>query len=209
MPRGALTELVGPPSCGRLAALLTALQQITSTGEPAALVDQGGHLDPQGAFAAGVELEHLLWVRPQRLPDTLAAAELLLSTGFPLVAVDLGLPPVKGRAPLAAWLRLARRATEHQSVVLVGSPYRMSGCAARAVVKAGRSRGAWSGHAGEVRALKGLRGRFELAKHRNHQPNESIIRLTLTLPEAAFGAAVESAAMITPNREEFSNVQCK
>ena len=62
----------------------------------------------------------------------------LVRRDFPvLVAVDLGLPPVRGRAPLAAWLRVARNAAAHQAVVLVGSPYRLSGCAANVVVVAG------------------------------------------------------------------------
>ena len=80
---------------------------VTGAGEAAALVDQGGQLDPQTAVGIGVDLERLLWLRPQNLGDSLAAAELLVHTGFPLVALDLGLPPVRGRAPLAAWLRLA------------------------------------------------------------------------------------------------------
>jgi len=100
--RGELVEIVGRGSCGRFASLLAALRAVTGAGEVAALVDQGAQLDPQSAAAIGVDLEHLLWLRPQRLNDSLAAAELLLHTGFPLVALDLGMPPVRGRAPLAA-----------------------------------------------------------------------------------------------------------
>jgi len=130
LPRGALVELVGRGSCGRFSTLLAALQQVTDTGEAAALIDQGSQLDPQAAAAVGIDLHCLLWLRPERLDDSLAAAEMLVATGFALVALDLGLPPVRGRAPLAAWLRLARNAATHQAVVLVGSPYRLSGCAA-------------------------------------------------------------------------------
>jgi RecA/RadA recombinase len=103
LPRGCLVELVGRGSCGRFAALLAALTAVTDTGQAAVLVDQGDQLDPQAAAAAGLDLERLLWLRPRSLPETLAAAELLVSTGFPLVAVDLGLPPVRGRSTLAAW----------------------------------------------------------------------------------------------------------
>jgi len=134
LPRGELVEIVGHGSCGRFAALLAALRAVTGAGEAAALVDQGAQLDPQGAEELGVDLERLLWLRPQNTGDSLAVAELLLHTGFPLVALDLGLPPVRGRAPLAAWLRLARAAATHQAVALVGCPYRLSGCAAGAVV---------------------------------------------------------------------------
>lgn len=206
LARGSLTELVGRPSSGRFATLLTVLQQITSSGEPAALIDQGAHLDPQSAAAVGIDLERLLWVCPKRLPDTLAAAELLVATGFPLVAIDLGLPPVKGRAPLAAWLRLARRTAEYRTATLVGAPYRVSGCAARTVVVAGKTRGRWSGRPGDVRTLEGLRSRLELRKHRDHQP-ETHARLTLTLPEAAFGTSIESNPLTTTHREEFDDAR--
>jgi hypothetical protein len=134
LPRGEMVELVGRGSCGRFAALLATLRAVTGAGEAAALVDQGAQLDPQAAAEIGIDLERLLWLRPQNLGDSLAAAELLVHTGFPLVTLDLGLPPVRGRAPLAAWLRLARNAATHQAVVLVGSPYRLSGCAAGVVV---------------------------------------------------------------------------
>ena len=92
LPRGSLVEIVGRGSCGRFATLLAALRAVTSCGEAAALVDQGEQLDPQAAAASGIDLERLLWLRPRRLTDSLAAAEMLVHTGFPLVALDLGLP---------------------------------------------------------------------------------------------------------------------
>jgi hypothetical protein len=204
LPRGVLTELVGRTSCGRFATLMTVLQQITAVGEPAALVDQGGHLDPQAAAAAGIDLDRLLWVRPERLPDALAAAELLVATGFPLVAIDLGFPPVKGRASLAAWLRLARRTSEHRAVTLVGSPYRLSGCAAGMVVVANNLRGRWSGRAGELRTLEGLAASLELVKQRGRR-SETISRLAFTLPEAAFGTT--SGPFTEIPREDAPHVQ--
>ncbi len=204
LPRGVLTELVGRTSCGRFATLMTALQQITAIGEPAALVDQGGHLDPQAADAAGIDLDRLLWVRPKKLSDALAAAELLVATGFSLVAVDLGLAPVKGRAPLAAWLRLARRTSEHRAVTLVGSPYRLSGCAAGMVVVASNLRGHWSGRVGELRTLEGLKANLELVKQRGRR-SETVSRLAFTLPEAAFGVASEPFTEIP--RKDAPHVQ--
>lgn len=206
LARGSLTELIGRPSSGRFATLLTALQRVTSAGEPAALIDQGEHLDPQSAAATGIDLERLLWVCPQRLPDTLSAAELLVATGFPLVVIDLGLPPVRGRAPLAAWLRLARRTAEYRAITVVGAPYRVSGCAASTVIIAGRTRGRWSGHLGDVRTLEGSRSHLELAKHKDHKP-ETRARLTLTLPEATFGTPAQNAPLTTIDQEEFHDVQ--
>ncbi len=185
LPRGELVELVGRGSCGRFAALLAALRAVTGAGEAAALVDQGAQLDPQGAAELGIDLERLLWLRPQNTGDSLAAAELLLHTGFPLVVLDLGLPPVRGRVPLAAWLRLARAAATHQAVVLVGCPYRLSGCAAGAVVAGGRGRGDWSSGRAS-RLLTGLRARLYLSKRIGH-PDLGNAFTILTLPEAAFG----------------------
>jgi hypothetical protein len=184
LPRGEIVELVGRGSCGRFATLLATLRAVTGAGETAALVDQGSQLDPQAATELGVDLERLLWLRPQNLCDSLAAAELLIHTGFPLVVLDLGLSPVRGRAPLAAWLRLARAAATHQAIVLVGSPYRLSGCAAGAVVTAGRGRGNWS-RSGASRLLRGLRARLHLSK-RIGRPNCDQTMNILTVPDAAF-----------------------
>lgn len=200
LPRGELVEIVGRGSCGRFASILAALRAVTGAGEAAALVDQGAQLDPQSAASIGVDLEHLLWLRPQNLNDSLAASELLLHTGFPLVALDLGLPPVRGRAPLAAWLRLARGAATHGAVVLVGSPYRFSGCAAGAVVTSGRGRGDWSSAGKVSRLLNGLQSRFYLSKRIGH-PDLGEALIHLTLPEASFGPAVSDTSTHENNSE--------
>jgi len=169
LPRGALVELVGRGSCGRLAILLAALGGVSAAGELVALVDLGSQLDPRAARAAGVALERLLWLRPSRPSDALAAAEILVHTGFPLVAVDLGLPPLRGKAPVAAWLRLARSASAHGAAVLVSSPYRLSGCAATAVVTASQGRGNWSQRARTGRLLHGLTIRLTAVRRRGNR----------------------------------------
>src|SRR6266508_2467056 len=145
LPRGRLTELVGRRSSGRFSLVLAALASVTSAGEAAAFVDRGSHFDPQTACEAGVDLERLLWARPQRVKEALAAAEMLLSTGFPLVVVDLGLPPLRGAAPEAAWVRLARAAEIEGAALLLAAPYRVSGFAAGAVVRMDEARFVWVG----------------------------------------------------------------
>lgn len=174
LPRGQLVELVGARSSGRFSLLLAALAAATGVGEAAALVDLGDALDPESALAMGIDLARLLWVRPARLKDALAAAEMLLAGGFPLVVLDLGLPPVRGgRGVEAAWLRLARAARNHDAALLVGSPYRVSGTAAAAVLNAGRGRAAWLGEGGSPRLLGGFVSRVELEKHRGRLPGQS------------------------------------
>ena len=206
LPRGALVELVGRGSCGRFSTLIAALQQMTSAGEAAVLVDQGSQLDPQAAVAAGIDLDRLLWLRPQRLDDSLAAAEMLVVTGFKLVALDLGLPPVLGRPPLAAWLRLARSAASHQAVILVGSPYRLSGCAATAVLSSGRGRGRWSGSIGGLRLLDGISAQLELDKHTGARTQQTTRTVTaFTTAEAAFRAPL--ATSTTPSTRRERHVQ--
>ncbi|MEM1247745.1 MAG: hypothetical protein AAGK22_15320 [Acidobacteriota bacterium] len=145
--RGEMIEVLGAPGArtsGRFSLVQATLALATQNGEQVALVDLGDHLDPQIAERTGVCLERLLWLRPQHVKQALGAAELLLVTGFPLVVLDLGAPPVPGgRGQEAAWLRLARAAQSHRGALLVSSPYRASGTAATAVVEVARGRAAW------------------------------------------------------------------
>lgn len=164
LPRGRLTELVGRRSSGRFSVVLAALATATSCGEAAALVDRGGYFDPQAARDAGVELERVLWARPRRVKEALAAAEMLLATGFPLVVVDLGLPPLCGAAPEAAWVRLARAAESENAVLVLSSPYRVSGFAAGAVVRMDEGRSLWVGGGGSPRLLVGAASRLSLER---------------------------------------------
>jgi recombination protein RecA len=65
LPRGALTEIVGPASSGRTSLLLSVLAQATTRQESCVLVDASDAFDPESAVAAGVDLKRLLWVRCQ------------------------------------------------------------------------------------------------------------------------------------------------
>ncbi len=181
--RGTVVEMVGRGSCGRFATLLATLKAVTDSGEVATLIDLGNQLDPQAAASLGIDLERLLWLRPQRLPDAVAAAEMLAKTEFPVIGMDLGLPPVRGRTPLAAWLRLARTCAAEGTAVLVSSPYRLSGCAAATVVTAQHGRGTWAGTIGTPRLLDGLAVKLAISKRRGQSPGEKM-RASFLLPEA-------------------------
>jgi hypothetical protein len=166
LPRGSLTELRGAPSSGRLSLVLALLAAATQRGEAAALVDLGDHLDPQAAAAAGVDLARLLWVRPPRLREALAAAEIALGGAFPLVVLELGAPPLRGHRDEHAWLRLARAARHHRGALLVATPYRTTGPAAAEVLALSRRRGVWLGTGDAPRLLAGVESRLLREKSR-------------------------------------------
>ena len=167
---------MGRPSGGRFSLVLALLAAATQAGEAAALVDLGDGLDPAGAAAAGVELPRLLWLRPRRLREALAGAEMLVVTGFPLVAIDLGLPPVPasgtGRSGSVQpfWLRLARAARSHGAALVVSAPYRASGAAAAEVVATRSEPRYRGGRDGSPLLLLGLDTRLSLEKARGRSP---------------------------------------
>ena len=121
----------------------------TERQELCALVDGSDALNPQSAAAAGVDLRRLLWVQCSAsqgehsrtgrtnyrgayeksshraefsaLENVLRVTDLLLqSSGFGLVAIDLGdvAYKVARRIPLTSWFRF-RRAVENTSTVLL------------------------------------------------------------------------------------------
>jgi len=177
--RGQTIELVGPRSSGRFSLVLELLAGTTQSGEAAALIDLGDHFDPQAAARAGVVLERLLWARPERLKQALGSAEVLIGGGFPLIVIDLGLPPVPGgRGKESAWLRLRRAAENHQAALLIASPYRAGGTAPQKILDLGSRtppvRALWAQAAPRSpRLLDGLRIRLELAKSRGERPGTS------------------------------------
>jgi hypothetical protein len=203
LPRGQLVELIGARSSGRFSTLLAVLAAATGVGEAAALVDLGDGLDPEAAAAIGVDLDRLLWVRPGKLKDALAATELLLASGFSLVVLDLGPPPVRGgRGVEAGWLRLARAAQAHGAALLVGSPYRVSGTAPAVVLKAERARAAWlGGGEGSPWLLGGVASRITLEKCRRRLPGQAE-DLTLAPKDAPLPASPPPARPLRPARKE-------
>src|SRR3954466_8799715 len=92
LPRGCLTEIVGPASSGRTTLLHSILAAATARGETCALVDTDETFDPASAAAAGARLDRLIWVRSAKKPEhALRAADLLIQGGgFGVVAMDLG-----------------------------------------------------------------------------------------------------------------------
>lgn len=139
VPRGQLSELVGPRTSGRMSVLLHMLAAATQRGELVAVVDALDMLDVASLEAAGVVLERLLWIRGhvlinpgmcrdlnQRAMDqAIRALSLVLQAGnFGLVVLDVAEAPAETlrRLPFTTWLRLQRMVEGSQTIaILVGS----------------------------------------------------------------------------------------
>jgi recA bacterial DNA recombination protein len=75
LPRGQLSEVVGPSSSGRTSVAWAALAAATLRGESVALIDTFDRFDPPTAHACGIRLSRLLWVRGQALSKTTGALD--------------------------------------------------------------------------------------------------------------------------------------
>jgi hypothetical protein len=139
IPRGQVSELVGPRSSGRTALMLQMLAAATARGELVALVDALDMLDVESAAAAGLDLDRLLWIRGlvvtspglcrdlnhRALVQAVRALTLVLDAGnFGLVVFDAGEAPADAirRLPFTTWLRLQRLVDGRSTAcLLVGS----------------------------------------------------------------------------------------
>src|SRR5687768_12265842 len=75
VPRGHVSEVVGPASSGRTSVAWTALAAATQRGESVALIDTFDRFDPPTAHACGIDLSRLLWVRGQAVSKTSGAID--------------------------------------------------------------------------------------------------------------------------------------
>src|SRR5262245_51711282 len=75
VPRGHVSELVGPVSSGRTSLAWTWLGAATARGESAALIDTFDRFDPASGVACGIDLSRLLWVRGQAITKTTGAVD--------------------------------------------------------------------------------------------------------------------------------------
>jgi hypothetical protein len=174
--RGKMVEIAGRGA--RFSVVVAAIAAATSIGEAAALIDLGNAFDPQLGEAAGIDLQRMLWIRPATLKQAVAAAEMITATGFQLVALDAGLPRLKGRAPDAAWVRLARSAEAHGTALVISSPYPLTGTTSEVMLRASSVRATWRSG-----LLTSIQTKMLLEKHRRKRPGQSA-GLTFTIAEA-------------------------
>jgi len=75
LPRGQVSEVVGPASSGRTSVAWAALAAASRRGESMALIDTFDRFDPPTAQACGLDLSRLLWVRGQAISKTAGAID--------------------------------------------------------------------------------------------------------------------------------------
>lgn len=145
LPRGQVSEVVGPSSSGRTSVAWAALAAATRRGESVALVDTFDRFDPPTAHACGIDLSRLLWVRGQAVSKTAVAIEpawrngpgtfiervidraikslnLVVQSGVcTLVVIDLIDVPANAlrRLPASTWFRVERAIEGSDTAVLI------------------------------------------------------------------------------------------
>jgi hypothetical protein len=172
LPRGAITEVLGPPSSGRTSMLYSVLAAATARNEVCALVDTSDSFDATSSAVAGVDFDQLLWVRcASKVDHAIKATDLLLqSGGFGLIALDLGDVPHQQsrRIPLSWWFRFRRAIENTPSALLVISRDPNARSCASLVLELSRESVQWSQPEGRfptcANLLNGFRLRIERCK---------------------------------------------
>ncbi len=143
LPRGHLSEVIGPRSSGRLTIAVSALAGATLRGEAVALIDPLDMFDPVSAAANHLDFARMLWVRGEAcssarvnvscefgtlqksLDRAVKALNIVLQAGgFGVVVLDLGEVGSQAikRLPYTTWLRLQRVIEGSDTAcVLIGS----------------------------------------------------------------------------------------
>jgi hypothetical protein len=167
LPRGQLSEIIGPRSAGRTTLLCQALAAGVERGEAVALVDPCDRFDPVSASAPGLDLRRLLWVRGAGEAScgltALKAMNLVLQAGnFGIVALDLSDVPASAmRAfPFTTWLRMARVIEGSQTVALLIGPAHLARSAGGVTLALDRpadyTHVAWAGASNRARLLSAI-----------------------------------------------------
>ena len=147
--RGRINELVGARSCGKTSLFLSLAASLTERGESLAHVDITDALSPQSWQAAGVELGHVLWVRPPNLKVALKCTEVLLKTGgFGAVSLDFG--KQTGKLRQEVWPRLSRCAEKSQTPLLLLAPGRVAGTFSNLSLSIQRKKSIWQQEASRL-----------------------------------------------------------
>ena len=187
IPRGHLSEFVGPRSSGRFAVVLSALAGATMRGEAVALVDPLDLFDPASAAASGIDFSRMLWIRGEAaraarvslsceygtlqksIDKAVKALNLVLQAGgFSLVVFDLAdvSPHVLRRIPPTTWLRLHRVIEGSDTACVLMGPQPIARSAGGVTVRLERATGSGLQALGPTRSeAPAIHARVVRARH--------------------------------------------
>jgi recombination protein RecA len=148
LPRGAITEIFGPPSSGRTSFMLSVLAHAAADKEVCGLIDTSDVFDPIAATNTKLDLDRLLWIRcAANVEHAFKATDLLLQGGgFGLVLLDLGDVAGKdARRIISSWWYRFRRTVENTptALVVIAADSCVRSCASLAL-ELSRETDAWS-----------------------------------------------------------------
>lgn len=167
VPRGAITEIYGPPSSGKTTFLHALVANASAQGEFCALIDGSDSFDPTSASAAGTDLRRLLWVRCTGLEQAIRSADLLVhSGGWGVVVLDLCdiRADLLRKLPLSYWYRFKRAVENTPTAFLVLEREPQAKNCAAMTLEMPRANAVWSGGHQDFRLLRGLDARVSRRK---------------------------------------------
>jgi hypothetical protein len=148
IPRGAITEITGPPSSGRTSLTLSTLAEATKQDEFCAIVDTTDSLDALSASAAGITLDQLLWVRcAANVEHAFKSADFLLQGGgFGLIVLDIGDVPSSypSRIVSSWWYRFRRAVEDTRTSLIVVGQHSCARSAASLIVEMKKEQSTWT-----------------------------------------------------------------
>ena len=167
--RGELIEISGSLSSGRTALAYRIAAGAVARGQLVGWVDYADALDPRFLRRSGLDLQSLLWVRPERIEAALRSAELLLKSGFAVVVLDLTVLQGNEAARLTAsvWSRLQKAARRERARVVVLCAERLTGAFATLGLYSERTRalfdhGLFEGLESQARVLRNRNGPLDI-----------------------------------------------
>jgi hypothetical protein len=172
------------------------MAQATSRNEYCALVDASDSFDPNSGDAAGMDLEHLLWVRCAEkrslrpIEQAFKAADILIQNGgFGLIAVDLGGCEARAvkRIPLTTWFRFARVMEKLPTALVFLTPVAAAQSCVALTVQLARIGSQWLrvDSVSHGRLLKEIDFQAEISRTRMRKPVQSARPKFTAMPQWA------------------------
>jgi hypothetical protein len=189
IPCGAITEIIGARWCSVGRKTVQTQLLVRATQEKfCALIDAADSFDPKSAKAAGVHLQHLLWIRCRgrglkALEQAFKSADLVLqgAGGFGLVLLDLAALPEKSvrKIPMSTWFRFRAVVEKLSAALVVLTPHDVVGTCSSLTINLRGARVRWSqqSHGGpdHARLSAGLDFSIQIATRRSpKKPSQSV-----------------------------------